>query len=38
MPFALIKGPVIFQEIMSVALDGKEKHAAAYLDDTLISL
>jgi len=36
MPFGLANAPGIFQELMSVVLEGQEEYALAYLDDILI--
>ena len=36
MPFGLANAPGVFQELMSIVLQGKEDHALAYLDDVLI--
>ena len=36
MPFGLANAPGVFQELMSVVLEGQEGHALAYLDDILV--
>ena len=36
MPFGLANAPGIFQELMSIVLQGQEKYALAYLDDVLV--
>ena len=36
LPFGLSNGPAVFQELMSIVLQGQERHALAYLDDVLV--
>ena len=36
MPFGLTNAPSVFQELMSVVLEGMDRYALAYLDDVLI--
>ena len=36
MPFCLSNAPAVFQELMSVVLQGCDRFATAYLDDIMI--
>ena len=36
MPFGFSNAPAVFQELMSVVLQGCNNFATAYLDDTLV--
>ena len=36
LPFGLTKAPSVFQELVSVVLEGMDRYALAYLDDVLI--